>query len=286
MATTNQQGMITKNQTQGSAALANKQASPTIMMKRILDNQSIRSVIEGSLKENSGAFVASLIELYNTDKTLQSCDPAKVAQEALKAVSLKLPISKQLGFAYIIPYNKEPQFQIGYKGYIQLCMRTGAYKYINAGPVYEGELTAQDKITGDIKLDGEPISDKIIGYFAYIETINGFRKCLYWTKEKVISHAGKHSKSYQAGNKIWKDFFDEMAAKTVLRNLLSKYGVMSVDMERAFSAEVGELADGAIRSGDNNPIPDDTHNLEDGRTVDGDGVIIDVDPTEGPVNEG
>ena len=103
---------------------------------------------------------------------------------------------------------------------IQLCMRTGAYKYINAGCVYEGEFKSENKLTGEIDISGEKVSDKIVGYFAYIETINGFKKAMYWTREKIEAHAAKFSKSYKSANSVWKSDFDAMAIKTVLRILI------------------------------------------------------------------
>lgn len=232
--TTNTNGVI------ASAAQAKpteKPKSPCNVMRTILDSEATKKLLRDSLQENAGAFAASVIDLYNSDKYLQRCDPRQVFAECLKAVSLKLPINKQLGFAYVIPYGDVPQFQLGYKGMIQLCMRTGAYKYINAGMVYEGEFVGEDKLTGEIDLSGNRISDTVIGYFAYIETINGFKKALYWSKEKVTAHAAKFSKSYKSTNSVWKTDFDAMAVKTVLRNLLSHYGVMSVEMVTALTAE-------------------------------------------------
>ncbi len=232
--TTNTNGII-------AAAAVNKPTapskSPATIMKGILDNTATKKLLQDSLKENAGAFSASIIDLYNSDTYLQRCDPRQVFGECLKAVSLKLPISKQLGFAYVVPYGNVPQFQLGYKGMIQLCMRTGAYKYINADVVYEGEYQGANKLTGEVNLSGEKISDEIIGYFAYIETVNGFKKALYWSREKVEKHAVKFSKSYNSKNSVWKSNFDAMAIKTVLRNLISKYGIMSVEMVTALQAE-------------------------------------------------
>lgn len=229
---------------------------PIDKLKNILAAQSVQEQFQSVLKENAGAFVASIIDLYNTDKTLQLCDPKSVVMEALKAASLKLPINKQLGFAWIVPYRDRktgqyiPIFQLGYKGYIQLCMRTGAYKYINADVVYEGELVKQDKLTGEIEIDpAQRISDKKIGYFAFIETLNGFRKALYMSMDEITKHAKQFSKSYGNENSVWATDFDSMALKTCLRLLLSKYGVMSVEMQRAYiedSSDIVQLADEAI----------------------------------------
>lgn len=232
--TTNTSGIISAAAEKKAPA---KAKSPANLMRDLLDNSATKKLLQDSLKENAGAFSASIIDLYNSDTYLQRCDPRQVFGECLKAVSLKLPISKQLGFAYVIPYGNVPQFQLGYKGMIQLCMRTGEYKYINADVVYEGEYQGADKLTGHVDLNGEKTSDKVIGYFAYIETLNGFKKAVYWSKEKVTEHAKKYSKSFNSSSSPWKSNFDAMAIKTVLRNLLSKYGVMSVEMAKALQAE-------------------------------------------------
>ena len=206
---TNVQGIITQ---QVNRTTTQKAKTPAQLMQSIVNAEGSKALLENSLKENSGAFAASVIDLYASDTYLQNCAPQAVFAEVLKAVSLKLPINKQLGFAYIIPRRDhgvwKPVFQLGYKGYIQLCMRTGAYRYINAGPVYEGELISVDKLSGSVDLGGDAESDTVIGYFAYMETLNGFQKCLYWSKEK-----------------------------TVLRYLLSHWGVMSTEMETALAAD-------------------------------------------------
>ena len=237
-------------------AVANKQKSPSSIMKGILDNDNTKKLLQDSLKENAGAFAASILDLYNSDKYLQQCDPKQVFGECLKAVSLKLPINKQLGFAYVVAFKGIPQFQIGYKGLIQLCMRTGQYKHINAGEVYEGEYKGFNKLTGELDISGERTSDKIVGYFAYMETLNGFSHSVYSTKEEVQKHAQKYSKSYNSSNSAWKTDFDKMAVKTVLRNLLSHYGYMSVEMMNAMTAEQPSETDTLSENIDNTVNPE------------------------------
>lgn len=206
-------------------------------IKKVLKTPSVQEQFENSLGENSGAFVASIIDLYNNDDYLQQCDPNKVVMEALKAATLKLPINKQLGFAYILPFKRKPEFTIGYKGYIQLAMRTGKYRYLNADKVYNGEVVIKDKLTGDIEIKGEKESDEVKGYFAYEELINGFSKTVYMSKEDVIKHAKEYSPSYGNKKSAWSTDFDKMGLKTVLRELLSKYGIMSTEMITALSQE-------------------------------------------------
>lgn len=257
-------------------------ATAVTIMNNIVNAESTKKLLQNTLKENAGSFSASIIDLYNSDKTLQECDPRQVMGEALKAASLKLPINKQLGFAYVIPYRdyksgmQIPQFQLGYKGMIQLCMRTGSYRYINAGEVYEGELVKIDKLTGEVDLSGEAVSDKIVGYFAYMETVNGFKKAFYWSKEKTIAHANKYSKSYKNGNAIWRDNFDEMAIKTVLRNLLSHYGIMSVELIQAFTDESAEYTAGA-----DSKLTEGNNGYNDSQNE----AVMDEAPQGGPVQE-
>ena len=254
---TNVQGIISQ---QTAKPKTPKPKTPAQLMRSIVNAEASQALLKDSLKENAGAFAASIIDLYSSDNYLQKCNPKSVFAEVLKAVSLKLPINKQLGFAYIIPYYDKnngcfmPTFQLGYKGYIQLCMRTGAYRYINAGPVLEGELVRVDKLSGAVDLSGEATGDTVIGYFAYMETLNGFRKCLYWSREKLIQHVSRYSDSYKNGNKIWKENFEEMAIKTVLKYMLSHWGVMSTEMEQAFQAENTEAADAMLNSEPEAPV--------------------------------
>lgn len=222
-------------------------------LKAVLNNETMQNNFRNILEENAGAFMASIIELYQSDSSLQRCDPNKVILEALKAATLKLPINKQLGFAYIIPYSNVPTFQMGYKGYIQLAQRSGQYRYINADLVYEGEQVAYNRITGMMEISGTAKSETPIGYFAYFQLLNGFEKCVYWTREKVEAHAKRYSKSWSKQDSPWHTNFDAMALKTVIRNIISKYGVMSVEFANAIAndgtderieAEVTENANG------------------------------------------
>lgn len=227
---------MTTNNT--AVAKTDSAPKPVEQLKSILNAESVQAQFKNALDKNSGPFIAGVIDLFSTDTYLQKCQPGKVVAECLKAAVLKLPINKSLGFSYIVPYkdkdgNQQPQFQIGYKGLIQLAMRTGQYKTINADAVYEGELRKVNKLTGEIDFTGEKTSDKIVGYFAYIETINGFAKTLYMSKEDVTAHAKRFSKSYNMKSSAWATDFDAMAKKTVIRNLLSHYGFLSIEMANA-----------------------------------------------------
>ncbi len=242
--------------------------------KKILDGNYAQDQLQQVLKENAGTFATSLMEVFSSDKQLQACDPKLVFQEAVKAASLKLPLNKQLGYGYIVVYKNwdkvnrvavpTPTFIPGYRGYVQLAMRTGQYKNINADVVYEGELRCKDKLTGAIDLKGVATSDKIIGYFAHFELLNGFSKTLYMTKEQMANFALKYAAAYKPrkdftpptvdelidmaqdqssnglpqGNQVgWNGDYNAMATKTVLRHLLSKWGYLSIEMMKAISMD-------------------------------------------------
>jgi len=220
---------------------------PVDALKAVVNSASVQQQFRNALQENAPLFTASLIDLYASDTYLQRCDPSLVIMEALKAATLKLPINKQLGFAWIVPYKKGdkqiPQFQIGYRGYLQLAMRSGQYRYINAGPVYEGELVSTDKLTGAIDLSGPKKSNTIIGYFAYLETNNGFKKTVFGTTEEVEAHAKRYSKSFHYKESAWKTAFHEMCVKTMIRQLFSKYGLMSVEIIQALTSDYDDRTD-------------------------------------------
>lgn len=264
-----------------------KQERPIDIMKSMINAPSVQAQFQNALGNHKDAFVASLIDLYTGDKQLQLCKPADVIAQALKAATLNLPINKALGFAYILVFknwDKErkvavptPTFVPGYKGYIQLAMRTGQYRTINADVVYEGELRKGSKLTGEITLDGEKKSDKIVGYFCYFELINGFNKTLYMSVEEMAKYALRYSPSFriknppsletlvkaaqseQVGEVGWNGNFTDMAIKTVIRKLLGKYGYLSVEMQTAMAndnEDAQEQRNEAIAEiGNQKPLP-------------------------------
>jgi len=236
------------------------------ILKANLNAPSVQEQFKNALKDNRDGFVASLIDVYSGDKQLQECDPNAVIMEALKAAVLKLPINKQLGFAYLLVYNNSvktptgwikvptPTFMIGYKGYIQLAMRTGQYKTLNADIVYEGEVRKVNKLTGELQFDGEKTSDKVVGYFCYFELLNGFNKTLYMTVNQMANHAKRYAPSIPKETTVaqlealafknevsktvgWIGNFNGQGLKTVVRNLLSHYGYLSTEMITAFNDE-------------------------------------------------
>ena len=208
------------------------------VFKNEVNSTFVQEILSNSLKDAAASFCTSLIDIYTSDTNIQECAPKLVIKEAMKAASLKLPLSKGLGFGFIIAYKGKPQFQIGYKGYIQLAIRSGLYNTINADAIYDGELTIVDKLRGTFEFTGKRKSDKIVGYFAYIELKNGFSKTLYMTKEQLLAHAKKYSKSFGFDTSPWKSNEHEMCIKTVLKNLISHYGSLSVEMVNAFEDDV------------------------------------------------
>jgi recombination protein RecT len=210
----------------------------------MLANVNVKKRFEDMLGSKSAGFMSSIMSLTTANKQLQTCDPKTILSAAGIAATLDLPINPNLGFAYVIPYGKEAQFQMGYKGFIQLAMRSGQYKLMNASEVYEGELVTRNRITGEFTFDFEAkVSDKIIGYCAYIQLVNGFEKYLYMTVEDVEKHAKKYSQTYKSAKEYirekskWTTDFNAMALKTVIKLLISKYGILSIDMQTAIQAD-------------------------------------------------
>lgn len=237
-------------------------------LKAVLNAESVQEQFQNALAENKDLFIASIIDLYNGDKSLQECNPNAIVMEALKAAVLDLPISRSLGFAYIVVYkNKKkvtdpqtgrtdyvivptPTFIPGYKGYIQLAMRTGQYRTINADMVYEGELRTVNRLSGEVALDGKRTSDKVVGYFCYFQLLNGYSKTLFMSVEEMAKYAKRYAPGIKKDTTIaqliakandgivsknvgWEGNFNDMALKTVIRRLISKYGYLSIKMQNA-----------------------------------------------------
>lgn len=213
-----------------SQAVATRNGANVATIENWVENENIKKKFQEVLDKGAGAFVTSLLSLVKSSPQLTAADPKTVIGAAMTAATLKLPINPNLGFAYIIPYGKEAQFQMGWKGYVQLAMRTGQYKTINAAVVYEGQIKDIDFITGEI-IRGKKKSDKVVGYVAYFELINGFSKTVYMSSEDMLRHAQTFSKSFSRSSSVWKTNFDAMGLKTVIKQLISKYGIMSIDMQ-------------------------------------------------------
>jgi recombination protein RecT len=213
---------------------------------RYIKDENVGKRINELLKDRAPQFTTTLMAALNSNKALNSCEPQSVLTAALTAASMDLPINQNLGFAYLIPYkNKDGdvcQFQMGYKGFIQLAQRSGYYKTINATEVREGEIAKIDRLSGEIEFewiedDKEREKAKVVGYVAYFKLLNGFEKSLYWSVEKCKAHATRFSKSFKYGGGLWKDDFESMAIKTVLKQLISKYGPLNTQLQEAIAKD-------------------------------------------------
>lgn len=215
-------------------------------LQGLLSSPDVKNRFEELLGKKAPGFISSILSVANNNKMLFKCEPKTVISAAALAAALDLPVNQNLGFAYIIPYGSEAQFQLGYKGYIQLAMRSGQYQTINAAIVYEGEIVNRNRFTGEFEF-GERESDKIIGYIAYFKLINGFEKYNYMTVDEMVSHAKKFSKNYKGGTDKWGiTDFNSMALKTVLKLLISKYGILSIEMQGAGQMAQALANDGGI----------------------------------------
>jgi recombination protein RecT len=206
-----------------------------------LSTENVKATIQERLSKKAQGFTASLLSLYNSNKQLQDCEPGSIVNAGMIAATLDLPVNPNLGQAYIIPYGTVATFQMGYRGFIQLALRTGQYKTINATEIYEGQLVEKNSITGDYKFQEAKTSEKIIGYCAYFRLLNGFEKYNYMTSEEVEKHGKRYSQVYKAGKGRWVEDFPGMAKKTVLKMLLNKYGVLSIEMQKALSTDEGVI---------------------------------------------
>lgn len=216
-------------------------------LSKFLNSDSIKGKFTEILGQKGVGFISSVLSIVNSNKLLKNADQNSIYTAALMAASLDLPINPNLGFAYIVPYNAKQengtylqmaQFQIGYKGFIQLAQRTGLYRTLNSNDVREGEIKSINRLTGEIDFDWDlsPERDnkKIIGYVSYFQLTNGFISTLYWTVEEITAHAKKYSQTFKKyGTGLWKDEFPAMAHKTVTKMNLSKNGPLSIDMQRA-----------------------------------------------------
>ena len=164
----------------------------------MLGNDNVKTRFQEILGKKAPGFISSILSVANSNTLLQKADPKTVMNSAVIAATLDLPINPNLGFAYIVPFGGQAQFQLGYKGFVQLAMRSGQYKTINVREVYEGEIVSENRFTGEYEF-GTPKSDKVVGYMAYFKLLNGFEKYLYMSKEELEKHGKKYSQTYKKG---------------------------------------------------------------------------------------
>lgn len=259
-----------------------KPASEEQTLKGLLGTDQVKNRFEELLGKKAPGFVSSLLAVVNNNKLLAKAEPKTVISAGAMAAALDLPINQNLGFAYIVPYGNQAQFQMGYKGYIQLAMRTGQYKNINADVVYEGEIKNVNRFTGEFEF-GDRTSDTVVGYMAYFKLTNGFEKYLYMTLEEMQAHAKRYSKNYKGGTDKWGlTDFHTMAIKTVLKRLLSKYGILSIEMMNGPQLSTALQNDGGVIKDEGDHFDADF----EGETVDvtpGDEVPDFVDPDTGEI---
>ena len=198
-------------------------------------------------KDTAKQFIADISTVVSGNYKLQECDAGSILTAGLLAQSLKLPLAQTLGFAYVIPYGNKAQFQIGWKGLVQLAQRSGQFKRLGVRDVHEGEYIGQDQFGEDLfKFDHKYDDKPIVGYYAYFELLNGFVKTLYWTREQCEAHGTRFSQAHSGKNKggefdNWSNMFDAMAEKTVMKQLLNKYAPLSVELQKAVIADQAVL---------------------------------------------
>jgi len=221
-----------------------------------LSSPVIQKNIESVVGERKQQFITSVASLVNSNEALQRVDRKSLFAACLVAASLDLPINPNLGFAYIIPYKDQAQFQMGYKGFIQLAMRSGQFQTLNVTDVREGEIVANNRLSGEIEFTWLDDRDDlaVVGYVAYMRLTNGFEKSLYMTTKELTKHGMKFSQSMKKGFGLWKDDFNSMAKKTVIKMLLSKYAPMTTQMQTATLADQAVIEDDKYKYLDNEPI--------------------------------
>lgn len=209
-------------------------------VKALFDRPEVQQKFKELLGKRSASFCTSVLQIVSSNDMLRNADPNSIYQSAAVAATLDLPLNNNLGFAYIVPYKTKQadgtykvvaQFQMGYKGFIQLAQRSGQFKSIYAAPIHEGQLVKEDPLEGFEFDFTKKISDKVIGYAAKFKLLNGYEAVWYMTAEQVKAHGTKYSKTFKNG--LWQTDFDGMAQKTVIKLLLSKFAPLSIEMQKA-----------------------------------------------------
>lgn len=263
--------------TTNQRSIANKQPKFSVFMNQ----ENIKNLVQQAVGQNAQSFTTAIISAVSNNPTLQECTQTTILAAALQGEALKLSPSPQLGQYYMLPFNKKDkqgnivetnaQFILGAKGYKQLAMRSGQYADIDVMVIKEGEYKGRDKLTGKQKfefVEDDDVRDSLptIGYMAYFELLNGFRKTVYWTKQKMVKHADTYSPAFSAEkfddyengripqkelykySSFWYKNFDEMAFKTLLRHLISQWGVMSIEMQKAIDIDNTVINENGERS--------------------------------------
>lgn len=226
-----------------------QQQSKAITTKSLFEQANVKKKFEEMMGKRHTQFITSVLQIVASNDLLKNADPMSIFNAAAVAATLDLPLNNNLGFAYIVPYNDRKsgktiaQFQMGYKGFIQLAQRSGQFKTISSAVIYDGQLVKQDPLQGFEFDFTKKSSDKVIGYAAYFALNNGFEKTFYMSLEDITKHATKFSQTFKKGFGLWKDDFDSMATKTVVKLLLSKYAPLSVEMQKAVITDQAIIKD-------------------------------------------
>lgn len=250
-----------------------KQPEQQLTIKNLFAKDEVRNKFQELLGKRSSAFITSVLQIVASNPLLTKADPHSVYHSAAVAATLDLPLNNNLGFAYIVPYNQSyqengqwktkqvAQFQMGYKGFIQLAQRSGQFSTINATDVREGEIKERDRMTGEIifewiKDEQERLKKPIIGYASFFRLLNGFEKLLFMSNAQLNEHGMKYSQTFKKGKGLWKEDPESMATKTVLKLLLSKFAPLSIDMQKAVVADQAVIKDAEsleVEYSDNEP---------------------------------
>jgi recombination protein RecT len=245
--------------------------TPKKGFKELLESPAMKQRIEEVLGERKSQFITSALSLFNANTSLQNCEPASIFNACLTATSLGLPINNNLGFAYIIPYGKDAQFQIGYKGFRQLAINSNQYKSLEVKAVFEGQIIEDNSFVGYHFDWKNKQSETIIGYASYFQLLNGFESTYYLSVQDIEKHAKKYSQTYKKGFGNWKDEFEKMAKKTVVKlHLNSGFAPLSIEMQKAQESDQSIVTDNGYKYVDNEAIDLNELNTkeEDKRTID------------------
>jgi recombination protein RecT len=236
-----------------------------VSVKGIFERDTIKKKIQEMIGNKAPGFITSVLQSVSNNALLAKADPMTIYNAAMIAATLDLPINPNLGFAYIVPYKGQAAFQMGYRGYIQLAQRTGQYEAINMVKIYENQFKSFNALTEELNCDFTiQGSGKIVGYAAYFRLVNGFSKTSYWSTEQVTEHAKRFSQSFGSNSSPWKTDFDAMAMKTVLKNTLAKWGILSIEMQMAVKTDQAVIRD---ENGQNVDYPDGRDEFQDAEVV-------------------
>jgi recombination protein RecT len=236
-----------------------------VSVKGIFERDTIKKKIQEMIGNKAPGFITSVLQSVSNNVLLSKADPMTIYNAAMIAATLDLPINPNLGFAYIVPYKGQAAFQMGYRGYIQLAQRTGQYEAINMVKIYENQFKSFNALTEELNCDFTiQGSGKIVGYAAYFRLVNGFSKTSYWSTEQVTEHAKRFSQSFGSNSSPWKTDFDAMAMKTVLKNTLAKWGILSIEMQMAVKTDQAVIRD---ENGQNVDYPDGRDEFQDAEVV-------------------